>query len=243
MSIKTSLNYSPNFSTSARNKKKIKYIVYHYTGMRSENKAIKRLTDLNSNVSCHYFIKRNGQIILMVPELYEAWHAGKSNWKKDVSLNKKSLGIEISNKGHQFGYEKFSKNQITSLIKLSKYLIKKYNIKASNILGHSDIAFERKKDPGEKFPWDYLARKKIGIWHKMKELKLKKFRSKKISNIERITFIKYLSKIGYLTKNLKNNQKTKLIKSFQRRFRQKLINGKIDKECLIIADKMSKLIK
>jgi Negative regulator of beta-lactamase expression len=240
MRIKTSLNYSPNFSTSARIKKKIKYIIYHYTGMRSENKAIKRLTDLNSNVSCHYFIKRNGQIILMVPELYEAWHAGKSNWKKDISLNKKSLGIEISNKGHQFGYEKFSKNQITSLIKLSKYLIKKYNIKASNILGHSDIAFERKKDPGEKFPWDYLARKKIGIWHKMKELKLKKFRSKKISNIEMITFIKYLSKIGYLTKNLKNNQKIKLFKSFQRRFRQNLINGKIDKECLIIAEKMSK---
>ncbi len=243
MPIKTSLNYSPNFSTSARNKKKIKYIVYHYTGMRSENKAIKRLTDLNSNVSCHYFVKRNGQIILMVPELIEAWHAGKSNWKKDISLNKKSLGIEISNKGHEFGYQNFSKNQIISLIKLSKYLIKKYKIKASNILGHSDIAFERKKDPGEKFPWSYLSRKKIGLWHKIKEQKLKKFRSKKISNIEIIIFIKYLNKIGYLTKNLKNNQKTKLFKSFQRRFRQKLINGKIDKECLIIAEKISKLSK
>ena len=241
MRIKTSLNYSPNFSTSARTKKKIKYIVYHYTGMRSENKAIKRLTDLNSNVSCHYFIKRNGKIILIVPELYEAWHAGKSNWKKDISLNKKSLGIEISNKGHEFGYENFSKDQINSLIKLSKYLIKKYKIKASNILGHSDIAFERKKDPGEKFPWSYLANKKIGIWQKLKEENLKKFRSKKISNIEIIKFIKYLAKIGYLTKNLKNNKKIKLIKSFQRRFRQKLINGKIDKECLIIAEKISKL--
>ncbi len=241
MTIKTSVNYSPNFSTSARNKKKIKYIIYHYTGMRSENKAIKRLTDLNSNVSCHYFIKRNGDIILMVPELHEAWHAGKSKWKKDISLNKKSLGIEVSNKGHEFGYENFSKDQINSLIKLSKYLIKKYKIKASNILGHSDIAFERKKDPGEKFPWSYLANKKIGIWHKFKEENLKKFRSKKISNIEIIKFIKYLAKIGYLTKNLKNNKKTKLIKSFQRRFRQKLINGKIDKECLIIAKKISKL--
>ena len=243
MTIKTSVNYSPNFSTSARNKKKIKYIVYHYTGMRSENKAIKRLTDLNSNVSCHYFIKRNGEIILMVPELYEAWHAGKSKWKKDILLNKKSLGIEISNKGHEFGYENFSKNQISSLIKLSKYLIKKYKIKASNILGHSDISFERKKDPGEKFPWNYLAKRKIGIWHKIKEEKLIKFRSKKILNIEIIKFIKYLTKIGYLTKKLKNNKKTKLIKSFQRRFRQKLINGKIDKECLIIAKKLSKLYK
>ena len=211
--------------------------------MKSESKAIKRLTDDSSKVSCHYFIKKNGKIILIVPELYEAWHAGRSIWKRDISLNKKSIGIEISNKGHEFGYENFSKNQIKSLIKLSKYLIKKYNIKDSNILGHSDIAFERKKDPGEKFPWNYLAKKKIGIWHKMKEQKLKKFRSKKISNIEIITFIKYLSKIGYLTKNLKNNQKTKLFKSFQRRFRQKLINGKVDKECLIIAEKMSKLIR
>ena len=91
MSIKTSKNYSPNFSTRRRNSKKIKYIVYHYTGMRSESKAIKRLTDVNSKVSCHYFIKKDGNIILMVPELFEAWHAGKSNCIKDISLNKNSI--------------------------------------------------------------------------------------------------------------------------------------------------------
>ncbi len=241
MTIKTSLNYSPNFSTSARNKKKIKYIVYHYTGMRSENKAVKRLTDDNSNVSCHYFIKRNGQIILMVPELYEAWHAGKSKWKKDISLNKNSIGVEISNKGHEFGYQNYSKEQIFSLIKLSKYLIKKYKIKRSNILGHSDIAFERKKDPGEKFPWRYLANKKIGIWHKIDEKKLKKIRNKKITKNEILKFLKYLNKIGYFVKNLSKNKKFKLVKSFQRRFRQKLVNGKIDRECLIIGEKLSKL--
>ncbi len=119
MHIKTSLNYSPNFSTRRRNSKKIKYIVYHYTGMRSESKALKRLTDDNSKVSCHYFIKRNGQIILMVPELYEAWHAGKSKWKKDISLNRNSIGVEITNKGHDFGYQSYSKKQILSLIKLT----------------------------------------------------------------------------------------------------------------------------
>ena len=241
MSIKTSLNYSPNFSTTARNKKKIKYIIYHYTGMRSENKAVKRLTDDNSNVSCHYFIKRNGQIILMVPELYEAWHAGKSKWKKDISLNKNSIGVEISNKGHEFGYQNYSKEQIFSLIKLSKYLIKKYKINRSNILGHSDIAFERKKDPGEKFPWRYLANKKIGIWHNIDEKKLKKIRNKKITKNEISKFIKYLNKIGYFVKNLSKNKKFKLVKSFQRRFRQKLVNGKIDRECLIIGEKLSKL--
>ena len=114
--IKYLTNYSPNFSTYKRNIKLVKYLIYHYTGMRSESKAINRLTDDKSKVSCHYFIKRNGSIILMVPELYEAWHAGKSNWKKDKSLNKKSIGIEISNKGHQFGYENYSKKQIKSLI-------------------------------------------------------------------------------------------------------------------------------
>ena len=241
MHIKTLLNYSPNFSTSARNKNKIKYIVYHYTGMRSETKAIKRLTDDSSNVSCHYFIKRNGQIILMVPELYEAWHAGKSKWKKDISLNKNSIGVEISNKGHEFGYQNYSKEQISSLIKLSKYLIKKYKINRSNILGHSDIAFERKKDPGEKFPWRYLANKKIGIWHNIDEKKLKKIKNKKITKNEALKFIKYLNKIGYSVKNLSKNKKLKLVKSFQRRFRQKLVNGKIDRECLIIGEKLSNL--
>ena len=112
MPIKTSINYSPNFSTYRRTKKNIKYLIFHYTGMNSESKAINRLTDVKSKVSCHYFIKRNGSIILMVPEIYEAWHAGKSNWKKDKSLNKKSIGIEISNKGHQFGYQNFQKNKL-----------------------------------------------------------------------------------------------------------------------------------
>ena len=240
MRIKTSLNYSPNFSTSARNKKKIKYIVFHYTGMSSETKALKRLTDDNTNVSCHYFIKRNGEIILMVPEIYEAWHAGKSKWKKDISLNKNSIGVEISNRGHEFRYQNFSKEQISSLIKLSKYLIKKYKINKSNILGHSDIAFERKKDPGEKFPWRYLANKKIGIWHNIDEKKLKKIRNKKITKNQTLKFVNYLNKIGYFVKNLTKNKKFKLVKSFQRRFRQNLVNGKIDRECLIIGEKLSK---
>ena len=243
MSIKTLQNYSPNFSTTARNIKKIKYIVYHYTGMRSETKALKRLTDDSSNVSCHYFIKRNGQIILMVPELYEAWHAGKSKWKKDISLNKNSIGVEITNKGHDYGYQSYSKKQILSLVKLTKYLIKKYKIKSSNILGHSDIAFERKKDPGEKFPWKHLAIKNIGIWHKIEKRKLKKIRKLTISDFESNMFIKYLNKIGYFVKNLNIKKKLKLVKSFQRRFRQELVNGKIDKECLIIAEKLSKLTK
>jgi len=208
--------------------------------MRSESKAINRLTDVKSKVSSHYFIRRDGSIILMVPELYEAWHAGKSNWKKDKSLNKNSIGIEVSNKGHQFGYQNFTKKQINSLIKLSKYLIKKYNIKKTNILGHSDIAYERKKDPGEKFPWDYLSKHKIGIWYKINESLLKKLRNKKISKKQESEFFIYLSKIGYFIYNKDILKKNMLIKSFQRHFRQSLINNKIDQECLIIAKNLSR---
>ena len=102
-----------------------------------------------------------------MPELYIAWHAGKSSWKNKKFLNKSSIGIEISNPGHQYGYKKFNKKQIQILINLLKKLIKKFKISPKNILGHSDIAPDRKKDPGEKFPWKTLARKKVSIWHKI----------------------------------------------------------------------------
>jgi len=243
MTIKTTQNYSLNFSTPSRNINKIKYIVFHYTGMRSENKAINRLLNVRSKVSCHYFIKKNGKIILMVPGNYEAWHAGKSNWQNDKSLNKNSIGIEISNKGHDHGYEKFSNHQILSLIKLVKFLIKKYKINKKNILGHSDISTERKKDPGEKFPWQFLSKKKIGIWHNIKKTKLKKLRKEKLKISEQLKGIKLLKNIGYFNNKLNDKKRSKLIKSFQRRFRQELVDGIMDLECLIIAEKLSKLYK
>ena len=239
---KMSINYSPNFNSRKRSTSKVKYIIFHYTGMKSENEAIRKLTNKNSKVSCHYFIKRNGSIILMVPEIYAAWHAGKSYWKKDKLLNRKSIGIEIANKGHDYGYQKFTKKQLNSLIRLLKYLIKKYKIHRSNILGHSDVSFERKKDPGEKFPWEYLSNFKIGIWFNFNENKLKKLRKLKISNTEKDDFFKFLFKLGYSTSLSKNNKKGLLVKSFQRHFRQKLVNGKIDLECLFIAKKLSKIL-
>ena len=170
MAYKISLNYSPNFDSKKRRKNQIKFIIFHYTGMKSEKAAIKRLTDFKSEVSCNYFIKKNGEIITMVPDLYIAWHAGKSSWRKYHLLNKDSIGIEIANPGHRHGYKRFSNSQIKSLTKLSRSLIKKYKINLKNILGHSDIAPERKKDPGEKFPWEYLAKKNIGFWHNLNSI-------------------------------------------------------------------------
>ena len=121
---KMSINYSPNFDLRKRSNKNIKYIIFHYTGMKSDKLAIRKLTNFNSKVSCHYYIDKKGNLIQLVPDLYIAWHAGISSWKSFNSLNKNSIGIEITNPGHRFGYKKFSKEQIKSLIYLIKFLIK-----------------------------------------------------------------------------------------------------------------------
>ena len=244
MALKTTLNYSPNFNSKKRFPKNIKFIVFHYTGMKSESDALNRLIGIQSEVSCHYLIKNNGEIIKIVPDLYIAWHAGKSSWKNYKSLNQNSIGIEITNPGHEHGYKKFTQKQITSLLKLSKFLIKKYKISPKNILGHSDIAVLRKKDPGEKFPWEYLSKNKIGIWHQLNKQELTKNRKLKISKIEENIFFSNLFKIGYSKKYLKDKNKIKylreLTKTFQRRFRQALVDGKIDQECLLISKNLIK---
>ena len=125
-------NYSPNFETKKRKSNQIKFIIFHYTGMKNESDALRRLIDIQSEVSCHYLIKNNGEIVKIVPDLYIAWHAGKSSWQNHKSLNKNSIGIEITNPGHEHGYKKFTQKQITSLLKLSKFLIKKYKIISKN---------------------------------------------------------------------------------------------------------------
>ncbi len=244
MSMHTTLNYSPNFEVKKRKKNKIKFIVLHYTGMKKESEAIERLTNTNSKVSSHYLIKTNGEIVVMVPDLYEAWHAGVSSWKNFKSLNQYSIGIEISNPGHDYDYKTFSKKQIYSLKRLCKYLIKKYKINQKNILGHSDIAPNRKKDPGEKFPWKYLAKFGIGKWHSILQKTLINNRRKKINLIDKKNFFTNLSIIGYSTKNTTKLKRDKfldlVVVAFQRRFRQELINGKIDQECLIISKNLAK---
>ena len=236
--LKMATSYSPNFNLPKRAKNRIKFIIIHYTGMKKESAAIKRLQDPKSKVSSHYLIKRNGEIINLVPDLFEAWHAGVSNWKHFKSLNKNSIGIEITNPGHQHGYKKFSKKQIFSLQKLLKILVKKYKIKKNYVLGHSDISPDRKKDPGEKFPWEILAKKKLSFWHNLDQKKIKKFREKNlITRIEENLFLKNLYKIGYNDVNKFNPKKNikYLTLAFQRRFRQSLVNGKIDRECLLIS--------
>ena len=241
--MKINFLYSPNQNVENRTQKEINYIVIHYTGMQSERACIKRLASKKSKVSAHYLINREGTITKMVDEKNIAWHAGKSKWKNLVNINRQSIGIELVNKGHRFGYENFSSNQISKLILLCKILTKKYKIKRSNIVGHSDIAPFRKKDPGEKFPWQYLSKKKIGYWYKInKKNNIKKNLNK---NNLRNSFFKNLHKIGYryFDKKKPSRDDSKVIKAFQRRFRQSNINGIIDQNCHIISHYLANSIK
>ena len=242
MWLKITQNYSPNFNTPKRQKKNIKYIIIHYTGMKNELSALNRLTDYRSKVSAHYFIKKNGKIINLVPDLYEAWHAGKSNWKNIQSLNRYSIGVEIQNSGHENLYEKYSNKQMNSVKKLLRFLTKRYRVNCKNILGHSDIAPNRKKDPGEKFPWKKLAKVKLAHWHQLNEKELIKYRLKKINFLEEKNFFINLHKIGYIKVQSKSSiyKKRLLIKAFQRRFRQGLVNGISDQECLILSKNLIK---
>jgi len=233
--------YSPNFNRKTRTNNEIKIIVIHYTGMQSERESLTRLSNPKSNVSSHFVINRNGKIYRLVQENKIAWHAGKSCWSKYKNINKNSIGIELVNKGHEFGYTNFKKKQLLSLIKICKNLIKKYKIKRKNVVAHSDVAPLRKLDPGEKFPWEQLANKKIGIWHQCKPNLLKKLRGIRISTKQdKIKFVNNLKKIGYCFSNSNNFFFIKTVKSFQRHYRKQLINGFVDKECLIIAQNLSK---
>ena len=231
---KMTTNYSPNFSLPQRSKNKIKFIILHYTGMKKESLAIKRLCNPDSKVSAHYFIKNNGKILNFVPDLYEAWHAGKSKWKKFKNLNNISLGIELVNRGHNFGYQNYTNSQITTLINLCKRLKKKYKIKNSNFLGHSDIAPNRKIDPGEKFPWKKLSNLNLGIWYKKQNLKISPKDKKKLNSM----FFNNLHKIGYryfhLNKRHKNNDRL-IIRAFQQRFYPTNVSGNIDKKTFKIS--------
>ena len=230
--MKLIFNYSPNFSKKSRFLRKIKYVIIHYTGMQSEIESIKRLKNPKYKVSCHYLINRKGKIIQLVKDKNIAWHAGKSKWKKITDLNKDSIGIELVNKGHEFGYQNFSPKQIKSLIRLCKDLKKKYFIKKENFLGHSDIAPLRKIDPGKKFPWKKLSKYNLGNWYSKKEKKID-VNLKKIEH----SFFENLQKLGYRyfsVKNRKSNDQ-KIIKSFQSHYLPNRVTGKVDQKTFEIS--------
>ena len=151
---------SPNFDDRGRG---IDTIILHYTGMKTGAEALARLTDAAAKVSAHYFVEEDGAVYRLVPEEKRAWHAGISSWKGEADINARSIGVEIVNPGHEWGYRDFTSVQIDAVIALMKDIGTRHEITPARVLAHSDVAPMRKDDPGEKFPWARLAKEALAI--------------------------------------------------------------------------------
>lgn len=209
---------SPNFDARAL---PITMIVLHYTGMKDGESAIARLRDPEAKVSAHYVVAEDGTVLRLVDEENRAWHAGKSHWRDIDDVNSASVGIEIVNPGHEFGYRPFPEEQIASVVQLVMQVKDRYQITRGNIVGHSDIAPARKRDPGELFPWHSLARLRLALPRPTKNL-MDPFWTE-------AGFLLALERFGYDV-----SEPMAAIMAFQRRFRPELIDGEIDAECRMI---------
>jgi N-acetylmuramoyl-L-alanine amidase len=139
-------------------------LVIHYTGMQSARAALDRLCDPAAEVSAHYLIDEAGEVFALVDETNRAWHAGVSSWRGSPGVNSRSIGIELVNPGHEFGYRPFPAAQMAALADLAQGILSRWPIPARNVVGHSDVAPRRKQDPGELFDWHWLAKQGIGLW-------------------------------------------------------------------------------
>jgi N-acetylmuramoyl-L-alanine amidase len=206
---------SPNFDERSL---PVSMIVLHYTGMQTAQAAIDRLRDPEAKVSAHYLVTEDGAVLRMVEEDKRAWHAGKSRWRGIEDVNSASIGIEIVNPGHEFGYRPFLEEQIDALIPLVADITARHGITRGNVVGHSDIAPTRKQDPGELFPWNRLAKLRLALPRPTKNLMDPLWSD--------AGFLIALERFGYDV-----SDKLAAVVAFQRRFRPELLDGVIDGEC------------
>lgn len=205
---------SPNWNRRAL---PISMVVLHYTGMRSANEALERMCDPAAEVSAHYMIDEDGTVHRLVDEAKRAWHAGKSSWRGISDINSASIGIELVNPGHEWGYRPFTEAQMDSLLPLLADIVKRNDIPRANVVGHSDIAPERKEDPGELFEWERLARLRLAL--PVPDITL----GTPFPNDG--SFLLGLERFGY---DISNGRAA--VTAFQRRWRPARIDGEIDGE-------------
>ncbi|MDE2134331.1 MAG: N-acetylmuramoyl-L-alanine amidase [Alphaproteobacteria bacterium] len=214
----------------------IDMLVLHYTGMKTADEALARLCDPAAKVSAHYTIDRDGCVYVHVPEERRAWHAGASVWKGKSGVNACSIGVELVNPGHEFGYIPFADDQIASLTELAQGILARHAIPARRVLAHSDVAPGRKTDPGELLPWKRLAENGIGLWpgispHLSGEVDPR--------NADRVggDFTGNLARFGYGVPPAADIPLETVVAAFQRHFRPSRIDGVADAECgAILAD-------
>ena len=205
---------SPNFDDRDS---PVSIVVLHYTGMETGEAAIERLRDPEARVSCHYLIAEDGQVLRMVAEDKRAWHAGRSYWRGLHNVNAASVGIEIVNPGHEFGYRPFTREQMQSLVPLLAHIKRRHEVPVANIVGHSDVAPARKQDPGELFDWALLARYGLAVGRPTQNLV--------DPNWTDGGFLLALERYGYDVR-----EPEAAVMAFQRRFRPELLDGVIDGE-------------
>ncbi len=218
MSLKIVECHSPNHDARPEGTR-IDILVLHYTGMKTADEALARLTSPEAKVSAHYTIGRDGRVFAHVPEERRAWHAGVSYWAGERNVNARSIGIELVNPGHEFGYVPFADEQIGALIDLSRGILSRHPIPAQRVIGHSDVAPARKTDPGELFPWRVLSEYGIGIWPEQSLVPLEE----DVGGA--------LARFGYGVNPEVDTPLETVIAAFQRHFRPTGVNGRWDEEC------------
>jgi N-acetylmuramoyl-L-alanine amidase len=220
---------SPNFN-ARRDGAPVDILLLHYTGMPTAAGALKRLCEPEAKVSAHYTIDEDGTVYRHVPEEKRAWHAGASYWAGERDVNARSIGIELVNPGHEFGYRDFPEAQIAALIALAQGIVKRHPIPPKRVLGHSDVAPRRKIDPGEKFPWARLAAAGIGVWPELPRLDIS--RAVQVPEVQR-----GLAAIGYEcpATGVLDEDTRFAVSAFQRHFRPASVSGIPDGETLALA--------
>jgi len=213
-------------------------VIIHYTGMRHGCDALERLCDIEAKVSAHYMIEEDGAIFSLVPEEKRAWHAGVSAWRGHHNLNHNSIGIELVNPGHEFGYRAFPEQQIARLLDLLEGISQRYAICPSRYIGHSDIAPDRKIDPGELFPWQRLSKQGYGLWSDKNGADTTIILQKDDTG-PKVSFLNsQLGLVGYTGANslIYDANLESILKAFQAHWRPEGVTGCYDKGTALILD-------
>ena len=219
---------SPNHDD--RKGQAVDILLLHYTGMKSGAEALARLRDPTAEVSAHYLIEEDGSAFQLVPEARRAWHAGRSYWAGARDINARSVGIELVNPGHEFGYRPFPEAQMQKLIALCHGILARHAIPAARVIGHSDVAPDRKQDPGELFDWQRLAAEGIGLWPGDSD-------GMGTAAIDEATAKGQLASFGYGVDDFPFDT---VVTAFQRHFRPAAVTGQFDADC---AARLATLLK
>ncbi|MCR9215363.1 MAG: N-acetylmuramoyl-L-alanine amidase [Proteobacteria bacterium] len=222
---------SPNFDERDENVP-IDMLVLHYTGMTTGASALDRLTETASKVSAHYLIEEDGTVFSLVAENKRAWHAGVAFWRGHTNINARSVGVEIVNPGHEFGYRPFPENQMKAVVALSKHIAETHAINPWNVVGHSDVAPSRKQDPGELFDWQRLAENGVGLWFDAPGDGAGGSGVSAPGEAQLIKLQEALGEIGYEIEadGVYDSRTSSVITAFQRHWWPQRIDGRADRE-------------